>query len=277
MRLAKVRANDLGMVRAFLLTAIRAHVHLDWIDPLSYLDRGDGYILFRDDVITAVAILPNDPSGAIWCRAFYHARNFSIVDIWKEFWIEFLQVPQSKGTLIAIMELNPALKPDVLDLGFSEPTDVVYLHKPVSKSDLTGINDTLISRLTPEMVKLVEEIDRQCFPPLWRFPYASIEKGLSVPGICTSISDGRDIVGYQISNFGYSNLHLARLAVLPTSRGKGYARRLVEDLYQKAVDNFIFNISVNTQSDNEISLRLYKKLGFQLGTQRVSILTYEFK
>lgn len=276
MNLDKVRANDLAWVRAFLFTAIRDHAHLDWIDPLAYLDSGDGYILHDGDDIAAVAVLPNDPTGAIWCRAFYHARNVPLEAVWGEFWTKFLEGPQTEGTVIGIMELNKALHSTMFELGFTAATEVVYLQKPLTKVDLSDEQDMAISKLTPDMARLVEEIDKVCFPPLWRFPYASIEKGLSVPGVCTKISDGKNIVGYQISNFGYSNLHLARLAVLPQARGNGYARRLVQDLFQTAIRNFIFNVSVNTQSDNDSSLRLYKSLGFELGTQKVSILTYEF-
>jgi len=265
------------MVRAFLMTEIRVHAHLDWIDPLTYLDSGDGYILYKEDEIAAVGILPNDPAGAIWCRAFFHTRNIPLSEIWGEFWEQYLKVSYLKGTVIGIMELNNALKPALLELGFTEPVNVVYLHRSLSKMDLTDRSDDAICKLTPEMAGSVEQIDKICFPPLWQFPYASIEKGLSIPGICTSISDGKKIVGYQISNYGYSNLHLARLAVLPEARGKGFARRLVQDLFNRAIDNFVFNISVNTQSDNLSSLRLYKSLGFDLGTQKVSILTYEFK
>lgn len=277
MRLTKVRPTELGMVRAFLLTAIRDHTHLDWVDPLSYLDSGDGYILYDGEKIAAVAILPNDPTGAIWCRAFYHNRNLPLAFVWKTFWEQFLNERQSKGTLIGIMELKSELKPATLDLGFTDPTDVIYLYKPLSKSDLSIQRDNDIESLTPDMADLIEKIDEVCFPPIWRFPYASIEKGLGVPGVCTHISNGNKIVGYQISNFGYNNLHLARLAVLPEARGMGYARRLVVDLFHRAIENYIFSISVNTQSDNASSLRLYKSLGFELGTQKVSILTYEFK
>jgi ribosomal protein S18 acetylase RimI-like enzyme len=45
-------------------------------------------------------------------------------------------------------------------------------------------------------------------------------------------------------------------------QGRGVGRALLGDLFSKLVNDGIYHLSVNTQSDNTVSLSLYQKMGF---------------
>ena len=57
--------------------------------------------------------------------------------------------------------------------------------------------------------------------------------------------------------------HIARLAVSPKWQGKGFGSALVREAMQYALDMGFSQLSVNTQSDNQRSQRLYLSLGFK--------------
>ena len=70
------------------------------------------------------------------------------------------------------------------------------------------------------------------------------------------------IVGYQLSTGSGQRAHLARLAVHPALQGRGVGRALLTDLFSKLDQNGIYKLSVNTQSDNVVSLAMYQRMGF---------------
>jgi len=274
-KLRQLRADDLRMVRAFLFTANRGHLHIDWIDPLSYLERGEAFLLFEDENLQAVGIIPEDPVGVRWCRAFYFNPNSEGSDLWMVFWKFFLNQYSIPSIPTCVMDPNFEFAGRLLELGFMKTSEVVYLRRKISTLNFGHQPDPQIFPLTSDEVDQVWQIDQQCFDPIWRFPHESIEKGLRVSGISTKIIKSGEMVGYQISNYNYDHLHLARLAVIPEFRRKGYARQLVIDLFMRAIEHYISDISVNTQTDNHASLELYRDLGFEMGNQKIAIYCYQ--
>jgi ribosomal protein S18 acetylase RimI-like enzyme len=71
------------------------------------------------------------------------------------------------------------------------------------------------------------------------------------------------IVGYQICTAANNGGHLARLAVLPEWQHQGIGSILVMDVQQQFFEQGYDQVTVNTQADNQTSLLLYEKLGFQ--------------
>ena len=271
MELRRYRADDLRMVRAFLFTANRGHLHIDWIDPLNYLEQGDAFLLFENENLQAVGIIPEEPVGLRWCRAFYSSPISEGRDLWMAFWRNFLNQFTTPLLPTCVMDPGYEFAKILIELGFKKTSEVVYLRRKISSLNLEYLPDPQIFLLTPDEVNCVWQIDQQCFDPIWRFPLESIEKGLKVSGISTKIVVSGKMVGYQISNYNYDHLHLARLAVIPEFRRKGYGRRLVKDLFNRAIEQFVFDLSVNTQTDNHASLGLYQDLGFEMGNQKISI------
>lgn len=267
-------ADDLRMIRAFLFGAVRTHTHIDWIDPLTYLERSDGYLLLENNQLQALCIMPEDPEGIRWCRGFYQAPQISHAEIWKVFWKKYLSQNPDREVLKCVMGPNNEFVQGLLEFGFNKCSEVIYLRRELSNSEANTEKDTHIELLEPNESDLVWAIDQQCFEPIWRFPRESIEKGLNVPGVNTKIVESGQMIGYQISNFNYDHLHLARLAVVPGQRRKGYARRLINDLIQKAIENNFFDLSVNTQSDNFESLELYRQMGFEMRDHKIAIYCY---
>jgi ribosomal protein S18 acetylase RimI-like enzyme len=52
-------------------------------------------------------------------------------------------------------------------------------------------------------------------------------------------------------------------------------RALVHGLFSSLVNNGIYKLSVNTQSDNIVSLRLYQRLGFSRTGEQYPVFAYD--
>ncbi len=106
-------------------------------------------------------------------------------------------------------------------------------------------------------------LDNLAFPHLWRYSLETIRRGLLASVFATVAEvDGR-LVGYQFSTGTNDSAHLSRLAVLPEEQGKGIGSALTVDLLERLIKRGIFSLTVNTQSYNNVSQNLYKKIGFE--------------
>ncbi len=83
------------------------------------------------------------------------------------------------------------------------------------------------------------------------------------------------IIGYQLSTGASQHAHLARLAVHRAMQGRGIGRALLGDLFLKLEDHGIYKLSVNTQSDNIVSLNLYQKTGFIRTGEQYPVYIYD--
>jgi len=108
----------------------------------------------------------------------------------------------------------------------------------------------------------VRQVDASAFKVLWQNSQPSLEMALKQASIATVAEDGTGLLGYQISTTSHMGGHLARLAVLPAYQGRKIGNALVNDLLRQFVRRGIFRVTVNTQADNLISLKLYEKMGF---------------
>jgi ribosomal protein S18 acetylase RimI-like enzyme len=72
-----------------------------------------------------------------------------------------------------------------------------------------------------------------------------------------------EVVGYQISTRNPKAGHLARLAVDPIYQNQGIGSALLGDVLDRFQRQGLLQVTVNTQSENQASIELYQKLGFQ--------------
>jgi ribosomal-protein-alanine N-acetyltransferase len=108
----------------------------------------------------------------------------------------------------------------------------------------------------------VENIDHASFPPIWQNSLAGLRKAYQQTGIRTVAVKDEKIIGYQISTTMTIYGHLARLAVHPKYQEQGIGYGLVYDLLKQFNRLGLLQITVNTQSNNLPSHRLYRQLGF---------------
>jgi len=68
---------------------------------------------------------------------------------------------------------------------------------------------------------------------------------------------------------------LARLAVHPSAQGRGAGKALLNELFARLTQLGVPKLTVNTQSDNDVSLSLYQKMGFMRTGEQYPVYTSE--
>ena len=107
------------------------------------------------------------------------------------------------------------------------------------------------------------QLDAAAFPPLWHFGYQDMLELLMRSRLQIAWQADRP-VGYAalIANSAHE-AQLARLAVHPAVQRSGIGRQLLEDAVRYAAGAGYETVTLNTQTDNYRSQRLYRAFGFQ--------------
>jgi ribosomal protein S18 acetylase RimI-like enzyme len=121
----------------------------------------------------------------------------------------------------------------------------------------------------------VAKTDAASFDPLWQNPLETLRRAFAQALYATVAENENRIIGYQLSTGGGQRAHLARLAVHPAGQGKGAGRALLKDLFSFLTYTGIPRLSVNTQNDNQVSLRLYQRMGFVRTGEQYPVYTFD--
>jgi ribosomal protein S18 acetylase RimI-like enzyme len=129
--------------------------------------------------------------------------------------------------------------------------------------------------MTEADLPAVEKTDAASFNPLWQNPLETIRKAFAQALYATVAENEQGIIGYQLSTGSGQRAHLARLAVHPAVQGRGAGRALLSDLFRYLTYAGITRLSVNTQSDNQVSLSLYQHMGFRRTGEEYPVYTLD--
>jgi ribosomal protein S18 acetylase RimI-like enzyme len=145
-------------------------------------------------------------------------------------------------------------------------------YQPHTLYQASGIH---IRKMTEDDLLQVEKTDAASFDPLWQNPLDTLRRALAQSLYATVAENENGIIGYQISTGGGQRAHLARLAVHPVVQGRGAGRALLSDLFRYIIYAGISRLSVNTQSDNQVSLSLYQRMGFIRTGEQYPVYTFD--
>jgi len=258
----------------------RLHRHLDWRSPLEWLGAPYYWALEEDGQITAALACPTERDGIAWVRLFVYTGRWSPECAWNIIWSTAREeIAQAGGARVAAIAIQPWFQDVLADSGFQSRQQIVMLdwrYQPSFTSDNrrapSGIR---IRRMTEADLPEVENTDAASFDPLWQNPLETIRKAFAQALYVTVAENEQGIVGYQLSTGGGQRAHLARLAVHPAVQGMGAGRALLTDLFRYVHYAGISRLSVNTQSDNQVSLSLYQRMGFIRTGEEYPVYTFD--
>ena len=241
----------------------RLHRHLDWRSPLEWLGAPFYWALDDGRQITAALACPIEVPGIAWLRLFVHSGGWSAENAWNVLWqTARTEISQAGGARVAVIAMQPWLQQLLTISGFKNIQQIVMLewsYQPWAGGEAQGIH---IRRMMEADLPDVERADAVSFNPLWQNSLETLHKAFAQALVATVAENDEGVIGYQLSTGGTQRAHLARLAVRSDMQRRGVGRALLGDLFARLVDLGIFKLSVNTQSDNSVSLNLYQKMGF---------------
>ncbi len=264
-RLANV--EDHQKLSSLIFFETHLHRHLDWRSPLEWL--GDPFFWALDEgrQISAALACPMENDDIAWVRLFVFAGGWSAENAWNVLWQTAREdIGHAGGARVAAIAMQTWFQQILFDSGFANYQQIVMLewHGSAGQpgpfgSEAGGIR---IRKMTEADLSDVQKVDAPSFDPLWQNSLETLRRAFSQSLLATVAETQTGIVGYQLSTGSGQRAHLARLAVHPALQGRGLGRALLTDLFSKLVKHGIYKLSVNTQSDNIVSLALYQRLGF---------------
>lgn len=268
--------DDAAAIQKLLQTGVYVHVHVDWRPPGEWLGS-PGFVVYEgravadqttdgqatSDILACMAITADPPPSA-WVRVA--AAKASV------------GYSQARAMFDRILEnIDPAIE-DISwfmadywplhwleRLGFRYDLDVLtYYKEDLSVPSFRMPPDLQIRPLMVEDIPALVEIETAAFAePRWR--HNAMDLGLAWRNsICFDVAllDDRP-VAYQVSTGGEGNAHLARMTVHPDCQGMGIGAALLATAIDKYRLQNIRTVTLNTQSNNTASHRLYERFGFR--------------
>ena len=254
----------------------RLHRHLDWRSPLDWLGAPFYWALDDGGQITAALACPTEREGIAWVRLFVYSGRWSAENAWNMLWSTAREeIAGMGGAKVAVIAIQPWFQTLLTESGFENRQQIVLLewrYQPKAAPETTRLR---IRKMIETDLPEVETIDAASFEPLWQNPLETLQRAYAQALYATVVENENGMIGYQISTGGGQRAHLARLAVHPAVQGKGAGRALLNDLFVQLTYMGISRLSVNTQSDNQVSLSLYQRMGFVRTGEQYPVYTFD--
>ncbi|MCK6539859.1 MAG: GNAT family N-acetyltransferase [Anaerolineales bacterium] len=268
--------NDHQRLSNLIFFETRSHRHLDWRSPLEWLGDDFFWTVEEGAQLTAALACPVETDGIAWVRLFVHAGYWSAENAWTILWdAAQADIARAGGMKVAAIVQQPWFERVLQSSGFRSRQRIVTLewsYQPWASREAEGIR---IRRMTEADLPDVARVDAASFDPLWHNSQESLRRAFLQSMFATVAEDESGVIGYQLTTGSGTRAHLARLAVHPIVQGRGVGRALLGNLFSWLVNQGCLKLSVNTQSDNQTSLKLYQRMGFFRTGEAYPVYTFD--
>lgn len=267
--------NDHQQLSNLIFFETHLHRHLDWRSPLEWLGAPFYWALEEGHHITAALACPPEEERIAWVRLFVYSMRWSAGNAWSLLWNTAQpEIAKAGGATVAAIAMHRWFQDVLVANGFENHQRIVMLEWPYQRWVTREANGIHIRRMSSSDLSAVLRTDHASFQPLWHNSLDTIERGY-MQALYASVAESKDgIIGYQMTTGHQQRAHLARLAVHPTMQGRGIGQALLSDLFNQLARGGVQRLSVNTQSDNAVSLNLYKKMGFNRTGEEYPVYTF---
>ncbi len=256
------QGSDLPHVRRVLEESQHAHLQLDgW--TLEDWVGNPGFLLAElDRRIVGFAAGVRDAAPAAWLRALVAQDGLNVGELLDVFLPPLIAALRLQG----VQALNCMAWPNWLaetlpTRGFATLARVVTLRKDEMTVPVTLPRNTLVRQARSTDLDAIVEVDHAAFEPDWWYGQTMFFRAMR--GANRFVVAGQaEPVGYAFAHLSGSHTHVTRLAVHPAHQRQGIGALLLADLIEHARSQGAELITLNTQTYNENSLRLYRRFGF---------------
>lgn len=279
-RLVVRPAESVDLQQLANLTHFEAYVHrhLDYRPALDWVGSQPFLVLEQGRRLAAALASPPDPPEVAWIRLFAVAFGYTPEGAWNRLWPPALEFMRQLGTLhyLAVIPLHTWLETLVKKSGFQRTHSILMLTwERQAIPSLPELPAVQVRPMVHDDLPSVQAIDAAAFKPLWQNSLPYLEYAYHQAALATVIEKDGQVAGYQISTATSQGGHLARLAILPALQGQGLAKALLRDTLLQFTRRGARSLTVNTQHDNQVSLALYRQMGFSLTGEEYPVYEQE--
>jgi GNAT superfamily N-acetyltransferase len=155
--------------------------------------------------------------------------------------------------------------------GFEPLTDVMTFSKFDRNLPSMDAADACLRPASDADIQAIVAVDRAAFAPHWWQGADTVRRRAAASAHFHVARVGGETVGYAEGELRPPIAHLNRIAVFPSHQGCGIGASLLRgalcDFWQQGAEW----VTLNTQSDNRFSQRLYQRFGFEATGDSVTV------
>lgn len=261
--ISQAKSSDTSKVAQFLDHASLIQRHLDWTPLLDWIETSPFLQYIKEDRLNGILVCPPDPVKVSWIKCFACNTPVYVNKIFGTLLFEARKLLSDQVDYFYALGLQDWFIKILDHTGFDNFQDVVVLTLIQSAFQKRQTRKAFIRPMELTDIELVALVDHQSFEPIWTISVKDLEAAFFQSSHASVAEMDGKIVGYELSTANNFSAHLARVAVLPSFQHEHIGYQLVEEMIESFLRRGISSITVNTQSTNHASLKLYKKLGFK--------------
>lgn len=164
---------------------------------------------------------------------------------------------------LAWMDYEGWATPYLQARGFKRLTEVVTLAKRDWALPAANDANAYLRPASDADVPAVVAVDRAAFTPHWWHSESTLHRRIAAPRHFVVAEVAHEVVGYAEVELHLPSTHLNRIAVHPAHQGQGIGAQLLRDALRGLWRRGAELVTLNTQTDNHSSQRLYRHFGFE--------------
>jgi ribosomal-protein-alanine N-acetyltransferase len=267
------RSHDLPELRLLIETSSRAHLNLDWWALDDWVGNPAFLVAESDARIVAFGMGVRDASPVAWLRTLVVEDGLGV-----ETALDTLLLPLSDALRVqrvpalACLAWAEWLAERLPGRGFAPMAHVVTLRNDHGTAPALPLAPRVnVREARPADLDAVVAADHAAFEPDWWYGRGAFDRMLRRPARFVVAEREGELVGYAFGDALGLQAHIVRLAVHPAHQKQGIGAQLLADLVSYWRAQGVNAITVNTQTYNEASLRLYRRFDFAPVGQPVTV------
>lgn len=222
-------------------------------------------VVEREGIVVGALFAWPDESPVAWVRLAALDDGLDI-GAWLDLALPLvLDGLRHRGTqALAWMEYGAWAGPYLRARGFKPLTEVITLAKSDRALPDASAADARLRPASDADVLAVVAVDRAAFTPHWWHSKDIMRRRTAASSHFAVAEMAGEVVGYAEGELReHAVVHLNRIAVHPAHQGYGIGALLLRDALHAFWKHGAERVTLNTQTDNHFSQRLYYRFGFE--------------
>jgi len=257
------RVADGPAIDRLLRSGLYSHSHPYWRSPTDWIGRAPAFVAENRYGLVGCLITSADPPPAAWVRAAAAITGGPPAVVVNKLLTTGADALAALGiSTLTAMPTAAWLAPILDHLGFTIVEQVETWVKDDLTAPSSGADDIEVRPAQLAEMAHLAVIEQAAFAPRWQHSAETLALAWSQAATFTIAEQNGKITGFQFSQSHGDRAHLVRLTIDPIAQRTGVGTRLLADGLSRCAALGLTHISLNTQSNNLISHRLYAAFGF---------------
>ena len=259
-----VTSNDLAQLRHLVEESRHAHVQLDWWTWEDWVGNPGFLAAQEGGRLVGIGMGVRDVSPVAWLRAVVAEDGLGVGALLDALLPPMTATLRSQGVkALACLAWPEWLSEKLAERSFETLAQVMTLRKDDMTLPDVRLTDVRIREANMADLDVIVAIDHAAFETAWWYGGTTFFRTWrSAMRFCVAERQGQPI-GYAFAHLNGAQAHVTRLAVHPIHQRQGTGALMLADLIKHAQIQGAEFITLNTQTHNENSLKLYRHFGFE--------------